>query len=76
MFCKAPVPNIVWTNDYLLLVGPVGKQLTKLWNNIAVMNENEVENVVCKRVIILCRLQSVGIRIGRYEILDYESKLL
>ena len=53
---------IIWTNDGILLIGPLGTKLQ--WNfnrnsNIFIQ-ENALENVVCEMASILCRPQCVN----------------
>ena len=45
--------TIIWTNDGLLLIGPVGTNFSKILIEIQTFSFNAFENVVCEIVAIL-----------------------
>ena len=52
---------IIWTNDGILLIGPLGTNFSEILIEIynVFIQENAFENVVCEMVAILSRFQCV-----------------
>ena len=52
---------IIWTNAGILLIGPMGTNLSEIWSEISYIfiQYNALENVVCQMVAIFSRPQCV-----------------
>ena len=52
--------NIIWTNDRLLLTGPLGKMSDFEIKFYIFILENKLENIVCQMAAILSSLQYIN----------------
>ena len=52
---------IIWTNDGILLIGPLGTNFSEILSKIHILiQENAFENIVCEMAVILSRPQCVN----------------
>ena len=55
---------IIWTNAGILLIGPLGKNLSEILIEIQTLSLKTFENVVCEMLLISSRPPCVKLRIG------------